>query len=849
MTPLPLLASFLINPSILAIGAGLAAIPIIIHLLSKRRVRKVRWAAMEWLMNAMKRHQRRLRLENWLILLLRTAAVILLGLAIARPVITDDTLAGLFNSRRTVYLVIDNSYSTEARMDARAVFDRVQHEAELVLDDISSEDVIAVVTTNDPHLDVSAGTRPHVLVGRTVGREGAARAKEAVLELVPRRAPARWAETLALLRKQMEEQDVNRQVIILTDRQARDWVAAERERIEDEDAPAAPLDEPASDDEVGRLEEELLALLRLPSRVQIVDVGAVERRNLGIQEVRDLTSPGAFVGQPVHVEVTVANHGEKLVEGALLEVSVDDRPGLQRVLVPPLPGASTATRVPEPSLATVRIDLPPNTFSEAGSHWLRFKVIPPHADPTSDSLGVDSERLLAMPVRRRIRVFAWTRASETPPRARPLLSPATYLRSIYRGASSDANNREIDPDALFHLEQTDYEAALLARLRNRDRDPLDMVLLANTVPIDPQTLRALRSFVDEGGGLMVFTGDRVPVPSEFNAAFWSEDPEMRLAPYRLMPAEFRKRAGGAAFRPFRFDLREQTRPHPIIERFVTGIISDLLKQQSPAMFGRTPFDVPTQPPESAGDAPDGGGTGADEEAPGEILLRFAPEGEERMGRGAIVAGKRGLGRTLWVGTSLDQGWLEQVEFLFLPFFLRDGAFWLTESPDAGQNLEVGDRIQATLPLGATNPRFGFGPGESMRRGPTRQTPEDLETGTRATVEFDDVGRSGLWRLSYRAPVPGGVEERELHFAVNPDAAEGSLLPAKDRDLRGSIPGELDFEIVSSYADSDDEVQQARSGEMTRYILYIVLAILLLESFLAMHFGKRKSAGDAEKGSA
>ena len=58
-----MLLGALLNPGLLVLGGALVAVPILIHLLSRRRVQRVPWAAMQWLMAAVKRHQRRLRIE------------------------------------------------------------------------------------------------------------------------------------------------------------------------------------------------------------------------------------------------------------------------------------------------------------------------------------------------------------------------------------------------------------------------------------------------------------------------------------------------------------------------------------------------------------------------------------------------------------------------------------------------------------------------------------------------------------------------------------------------------------------------------------------------------------------
>src|SRR3979490_1981910 len=66
-------------------GMALVSVPIIIHLLNRRRFKTVTWAAMEFLLRAMRKNRRRLKFEQCLILATRCLLVFLLGLALARP--------------------------------------------------------------------------------------------------------------------------------------------------------------------------------------------------------------------------------------------------------------------------------------------------------------------------------------------------------------------------------------------------------------------------------------------------------------------------------------------------------------------------------------------------------------------------------------------------------------------------------------------------------------------------------------------------------------------------------------------------------------------------------------------
>lgn len=831
--------AYLVTWQLFAIGGALAGVPILIHLLSRRRVRRVDWAAMAWLLAAMKRHQRRLRMENWLILLLRVAAIVLLGLALARPVLTEG--AGMLaRQKRSVYLVIDNSYSTAAKLDARAVIDRIQHEAELVLGAVGADDSTVVIVTNDPDEEASDGREPHVLVGRTVGIEGARRARESAATVRPRDAAANWAKTLAVVEEQLNKEDVNRHVVLITDLQAKDWLRPARERLGDEDpeagdAPKAGPDAAADTGEPGeRLRRRLERILRRPATVSVIDVGGRDRRDLAVVGVESRGRQDSFVGRSLQLAVTVANYGDQPIVGAQLGVRVDEGDRKLNFPVPDLPAAMTALRVPKPGFATVQVDLPRSTFREAGSHALHLTVTPPRTDPGADMLALSSERWLALQVRRRVRVLAWTRTSESEKQ----MNAEDYLRGIYEGAPAPSGaTAPQGPPPRYQFEAATTESGLRARLEDRLERPVDLVVLAGVAPRSEALVDALRAYVREGGGLLVFTGEDAK-PDKLNATFWSEDPAERLLPYRLAPQADVRDRGDTSEGHFGFDLTFQEDPHPLAEPFTNVRADDWIKRVPPKVWGRTTFLEP---------GPDEGGAEAagDEEATARVVLRFRAEGGEAQGPAAIVAGRYGEGRTVWVGTSVDNGWLDR-SVLFLPVFLDEAAMVLTRPSDAGRNLEIGGILRAGLPSAATRVRVVPPGGGAVS--PRRRTPEDVET-TRVEYEHDVLGRSGVWAITYETPAFGGGEpekHRQL-FAVNVDPTEGLLVAAEREAIRSGLPEALDLRFLGSYEEIGEDIKEAREGEITPFLLYAVLAILLLESFLAMRFGKR--GRHAQEGSA
>src|SRR5213595_3217662 len=93
-----------LNPAYLAAGAALISLPIIIHLINRMRFKRIRWAAMEFLLKSQKRNRRRLIIEQLILLLLRIILVLLAGLLLAR-LLGANPLTGL-GGKRSVHLIL-----------------------------------------------------------------------------------------------------------------------------------------------------------------------------------------------------------------------------------------------------------------------------------------------------------------------------------------------------------------------------------------------------------------------------------------------------------------------------------------------------------------------------------------------------------------------------------------------------------------------------------------------------------------------------------------------------------------------------------------------------------------------
>ena len=103
--------SFL-NPLFL-FGLAAAAIPILIHLFTRRRPRERPFSSLEFLSEVNQSEIRRLRLKQWLLLALRTLAVACLALAMARPAVRG-AIGPRSTAATTLVVMVDRSGSMGA---------------------------------------------------------------------------------------------------------------------------------------------------------------------------------------------------------------------------------------------------------------------------------------------------------------------------------------------------------------------------------------------------------------------------------------------------------------------------------------------------------------------------------------------------------------------------------------------------------------------------------------------------------------------------------------------------------------------------------------------------------------
>lgn len=137
--------SFL-NLGLLA-GTALVAVPILLHLLLRRRPRRVEFPAVQFVHPRQVPQKRRLRIRHWLLLALRCGVIGLLSLALARPSVIFSGDWALQEEPVAAAFIFDTSVRMEYRHENRTRLEAAKELALWLLAELPQQSQIAVLST------------------------------------------------------------------------------------------------------------------------------------------------------------------------------------------------------------------------------------------------------------------------------------------------------------------------------------------------------------------------------------------------------------------------------------------------------------------------------------------------------------------------------------------------------------------------------------------------------------------------------------------------------------------------------------------------------------------------------
>lgn len=458
-------------------GLAAVAVPIIIHLISRRRFRRVKWAAMRFLEQAEHENRRRIRHEHLLLLLLRCLAIALLVLLLARPRTEQNQVKSISSTPTEHIFLIDDSPSMTLQNGQETLF---KHSIRAIhsflkdnLDAGAGNDVVTLLTTSDPNVPLENGKK--------IKRINELSHRLDALET--RDQSANLESALVSLKdflgndQQRGEANSNRYVYFITDLRQADWLGGE------------------GHDARGKNLSQILGEIReLVNGVKIVNAaeGVQFGNNYSVTSVvprETLISSGV----PVTFDVKVSNHSG--IEGKEAKVFFAVSGGVSQYadIKPLAPGESV----------TVPFSF---TFSEPG----QFSAI---AQLEADDLIVGNQRHCVVEVKQGRRILL---VDGDP--ARSFGSGETFFLARALAPPGDSGSGNM------------VETMTETQLNGVDLTPYDVVYLCNVSSVSPEVRDAMESFVRNGGSLVLCLGNRV-LASSWNTELYRDG--KGLLPARL----------------------------------------------------------------------------------------------------------------------------------------------------------------------------------------------------------------------------------------------------------------------------------------------------------------------------
>ncbi len=540
-----------LNWSILA-GLGALAIPLLVHLLNRRRAKVVRWGAMRFLHQSFASRNRRILLEEMLLLAMRCLLVALLVLAFARPfvpargripwpiilpgILLAVVLAGLAGalwSRRLwrnrllagagglltvavvlsvieaslqrrlwsrrggaqdVVIVVDASRSMQMRGPDGTRFDRALAEARAAINAAEPDDAVTVLLAGATVEPMSAGPtsdRAELLRSLRTAR--------------PMGGTMQGLDSLhAAVDALARGTNVAKKIVVITDAQRSGW-----------SLPADRMDAQQGRQDKARWGFWASRLSELPSRPEVI-VRTIESvggtTNLTVDRI-ELSRRPVGTDRPVGIDVTVANTGQTTVSPEAVQITVEGRTYREPLAALAAGGSQT-----------VRLE---HRFTRSGPAVVSARV------DFNDDLPPDNQARRVVTVLQTLPVLI----IEGQGLGRPDERPGRFLAAAL-APPADA------PDGGDLVAPVRIAAADVGDLGPLDR--WEVIILAD-VPRLPNAFAAeLERFVQGGGGLWVAPGAQAGrvgregsgIESFYNE--WTATDGQPLLPARLVARDVRQ---------------------------------------------------------------------------------------------------------------------------------------------------------------------------------------------------------------------------------------------------------------------------------------------------------------------
>jgi hypothetical protein len=708
-------------------GVAALSIPIIIHLFHKSRFQIVKWGAMHLLEAVLRTNQRRIRIEQIILLIIRAAIPAILALCMARPVWKGvQKLMG--EARTSTVILLDNSYSMAASRAGTTNFSIARDEAGRLLNELprgSDAQVVLMGEGGAPLLD-----EPTYDLARLTQA-----LKQAEAGYGAATVPAAL-DFAAGVFGQMRES--SRNLIVMTDFQRISFEATE-------------------DAQLGQMLDRLRKM-PLPPEITFFDVGSEVKDNVAIESL-DFSRLMVGVGQKIQIRANLRNFGDAPYQDLRVYFKADGK---------------------ERSMAQIRLGphekgqvLFTHSFDTAGSHIIEFVA-------DADGLKADNSYLASIPVRDKIPVLL----VNGDPSAEPLKGETDFAEIALQPFSATGK-----------VALADLISAKVVRTENLDPAAIAgaaVIALANVRQLDDRVVKALEDFVKNGGGLLIFPGNRID-SSWTNGALFKDGKGLLPLSVGSLAGDLKESAPSVGIVSQRFD-------HPALDLFNdprNGTVADAAIK----MWYRL-----KEPAANSANAPT-------------VLARLT------SGDPFLVEKQFGEGRVIQCAIPVDADWSNlPMRPFYLPLMQRL-SIYLASTVFPPRNLDVGKPLVAFLPVSDAGKNAALVlPDGSNREVPVTKRRE------RGVVEFDQTQQPGLYTLT----APSGPA---THFVVNTSRRESDLQKLTAPEI-ADFAKSHGVALVRSGAEYKQLDRTRRYGsEFWKPLLWALLGLLFLELFLQQRFAR------------
>jgi len=153
-------------------GLAAAGIPVILHLLNLRKLKTIEFSTLAFLKELQTTKIRRIKLRQWLLLVLRTLLIVAIVLAFSRPAM-KGTIAGAVGTRArtTIVIILDNSMSMRLHNEHGELLKQGKELALRIVDMINEGDELFLIRTSQLPLPVTETPMHDVVAMKTMIRE------------------------------------------------------------------------------------------------------------------------------------------------------------------------------------------------------------------------------------------------------------------------------------------------------------------------------------------------------------------------------------------------------------------------------------------------------------------------------------------------------------------------------------------------------------------------------------------------------------------------------------------------------------------------------------------------------